>query len=74
MKNVLKSCAIQKTNPENYGAIKAADILRYSAKTEDSKADYAFIYYQNNSQDKIFTEKFSFAELKNTKVMTTIGL
>lgn len=72
IKDTLKSCARGGTSVKTYADKDEPDIFRSFSITE-SKAEYGFLYYENNSKETILREKVKFGELENLKIMPPYG-
>ena len=68
----LKTCARNSNVVKTYADKGEPDIFRSFSITE-SKAEYGFLYYENNSAGTILREIVKFGELENLKIMEPYG-
>jgi hypothetical protein len=70
--SVLKSCALKKTKPKDYGNKGEPDILKYMS-INDSKANFGYALYKNKSTDSCLFETCKFSKLEGCKLLPPHG-
>jgi hypothetical protein len=68
LQQALMSCAIKKGKFKDYSDNGEPDIRRCIILT-DSKAEYGYVYYENNSLASTLSETVKFTEMKNLKLL-----
>ena len=65
---MLKSCAVQKSERQDYTEHGHPDVFRCASVT-DSKCEYGFLYYENNSSTATLKEYVQFTKFDNLEIM-----
>lgn len=72
LSDTLKSCARNNNVARTYTEKGEPDIFKSMSITE-SKAEYGFLYYENNSKGTTLREMVKFGELENLEIMAPYG-